>query len=150
MIYVYEMGFPIDDFGAMIRFSEWYAKAVELKSKDEGEEFMDHPITIRNLLRRLLRSLARKHTYWEGDIRGNELYIGSIPNDEDFDQQYFIALQQENNGGCYIVSQIEFPHLRPCEAVDLGNKPVTQAIQEKIDIILDKFAPCRDSDAEVF
>lgn len=139
-MYVYQMDFPIDDFALMISFKEYYKKC--LQYNDENFENIEEAERVKSRLRRALRQLARKDTYWEGDIRGDELYIGSLPDAEDgYSSNYYFALKQDNNGSSFIISEIPFIHLDEFLITENVNKPITQKIQDGINKILEEFAP---------
>lgn len=138
-MYAYQMSWPIDFFGLMVPFKEFYNRAVS----NEGimRDFYENHIHIRYLLNAFLRDLVSKDSYWEGDIRGDNLYIGSLPSPEDSNNYYFIAFKQDNNGTSYIISQIHFVHLEGFLLLE-HKKPVSQSMQDCVKSILDKYAPC--------
>lgn len=150
-MYVYQLGFPIDDFGMMRHFKEWYDHSVKCDTEDDGDCELNYtvPSILRAVLRTMLRRLAMMDTYWEGDIRGNELYIGSVPDEEDYDaQKYFIALKQDNNGSSFIVSEFPIGHLDNSLVHRELGRPVTEKIQIGIKEILERFCPKQHADQE--
>lgn len=149
-MWVYQLDFPIDDFGLMINFKDYHEKCCKFTDQklcqDVGE-YHEDPQTIRSKLRRALRELARKDTYWEGDIRGNDLYIGSLPDTEDgCSSDYYFALKQDNNGSSFIVSEFPLVHLLEYLIEKDTGKPIIQKIQDGIIQILNDFAPLQKED----
>lgn len=152
-MYVYQMNWPIDEFGLMVKFKRHYERCCEEEKKDEEEyeDYWESPYRLRSILRRALRCLAEYETYWEGDIRGNELYIGSLPHDEGTSSLYYIALKQDNNGSSFIISEFPFAHLEEFFIEKKINKPVIQSIQNSVKDILNRFAPSNyDEEGFVF
>lgn len=151
-MYVYQMSFPIDYFGVMRQFKDVYNDSIEDEKLHPDEYSFKCPMTHRELqflLRRSLRSLARMRTYWEGDVRSGELYIGSVPGDDDYnDSHYFITLKQDNNGSSYIISEVEFAHLHESLVEERLGAPVKQSILDGIKSILDKYAPSSEPEGD--
>jgi hypothetical protein len=144
-MYMYQLNFPIDDFGLMIPFKQYYEKCCKFADEkicEELGEYHEHPERMRSRLRRALRALATKDTYWEGDVRGDNLYIGSVPDTEDgSSSDYYFALKQDNNGSSFIISEFPFIHLKEYLVIKDIDHPVVQKIQNGIQIILNEFAP---------
>lgn len=136
-MYCYEMPMPIDHVGLMVNFKELYQKT--LLPENKHYDYVASSDYLRRFLERCLRELAKSESYWEGDIRDDELYIGSVP-DEDNGNDFYIVLKQDNNGGSYIVSSFLL-HQHERYICPRGDRPVTQGIQDGIKKILDHFAP---------
>lgn len=153
-MYIYQMSFPIDFFGVMRKIKDVYELSLQhgTGAHDHCYDCTMSTTEIHCLLRRSLRALARMRTYWEGDVRTGDLYIGSVPGNDDYnDSHYFIALKQDNNGSSYIISQVEFRHLHESLVTEDLGSPITQCIQDGIKAILDEYTPCAtNADQEVF
>ncbi len=139
-MYAYEMLWPVDCFGLMMRFSDVYHMQRDNESVGEydGKIGTDK---LRTFLDNALRELAIRASYWEGDITGDELYISSIPNSESSGSCYYIGMKQDHNGTSYIISEAPIVHLEEFLLTEMRGKPVSQEMQNSIKDILGKFAP---------
>jgi hypothetical protein len=144
-MYVYELG-PIDIFGLMHSFKDIYKQAridnaFESIPLEYSRELFDIPCRaeLRDILVNSLMSLWERKTYWEGDVRGDNLYIGTVPNADEVCSNFFIALKQDNNGTSYIISEFPFIHLQEYEVNKLRNLNLTDAMVSKINKIINEF-----------
>lgn len=143
-MYVYQMNWPIDFFGLMVPFKDYFKKCCDMDEGKIENEYYETPYYMRSLLKRGLRSLAECKTYWEGDIRGDDLYLGSLPHDEGTSSAFYLALKQDNNGTSFIVSEFPFMHLDEFLAPTNKAHPVNLEMQNKIKGILNNFAPIKN------
>ena len=148
-MYIYQMTWPIDYFGLMRNFSELYTKRLNVKrdTEDYEDECWWSAKDMRWFLRCCLRELAEVKSYWEGDIRGNELYVGSIPDPENSSSHYFIALKQDNNGSSFMVPEVPFVHLSEFVITEGYNRPISQVMQNNVKELMNKFAPTEEKES---
>lgn len=128
--YVYEFS-PIDIWIGMEDFFTYYSAAA-WKDKE----------SIRNALYESLHCLAISSSFWEGDIRCNNLYIGEILDPDCVgSSHYYIGLKQDNNGTSYLIFPFEMPIYAPNRCDKSVDKALLLPFAKEIKGILDKFAP---------
>ncbi len=135
----YQFDLPIEDFGAMKRFSKLYEEAVHYHAHP-ALAYRITPHQLRRLLTRALRTIIVLNTFWEVDIHDDELYISSIPN-KDGECDYFLAFKQYKNSTSFIVSDAAIEGLWEDQITEKRSDPITTEMQEKMSYILDHFAP---------
>jgi len=76
---------------------------------------------------------SAKGSYWEGDIRGNDIYYSGLPpieaNECDCDQ-WMIAWKQDNNGSTFIGSPFPLENYKD-DLIFERNKPADNLTQQK-------------------
>ena len=126
-MFVYEFS-PIDYWIGMENFKYFYCKVVLSKR-----------MKIKDILAESLNSLAESKSYWEGDIRNDELHLGTFPNVENCgDAHYYIGLKQENNGTSYLIFPFEMPIYK--DSLCSGDK-VKNQYEDEIKNIIYRFCP---------
>lgn len=101
-MFVYQVG-PVDFFSGMLPI----AMAADRAKEECGDE------AVFDLFRFVMEcaryvSLA-KDSFWEGDIRGKELYVFAIPDADSCSQRFGLVWKQDNNGTTFICSPVELP-----------------------------------------
>lgn len=135
---VYEFA-PIDIWVGMEHFFAYYYKAAW---EDKG--------AIRNFLYKALHCLSKSSSFWDGDIRGDNLYIGEILDPYCCgDSHYYIGLKQDNNGTSYLIFPFEMPIYADNRCEKSVDKDLLSPFAKEITGILDKFAPEIDLIKEV-
>lgn len=141
-MYVYQFQFPIDHFGAMQKFSKYFQDAVHHHSHADETDEHDTPDELRKLLLRSLRALARLSTAWDATIQDDELYIASIPSDDDHAPYYsFLAFKQRHDGISYVISSTRLISLDANRMDESHKHPIPIDIQHQITWMIDHFAP---------
>jgi hypothetical protein len=99
LAYVYEVGI-IDIWKPMVSFEDFYDSC----SYDER-------LSARIMLDQYLYHIANYVvSYWEGDIRPDQLYIGEIPDVERCGGVHrYIGFKQDNNGTSYLIFPFPMP-----------------------------------------
>jgi hypothetical protein len=104
-MFIYQTG-PIDFFAPMMRIDE-AAKAMR------DEEGVDDGRSTFNLFRFAMDCAAMVYhadgSYWERDVRGDNLYVFAIPCEGS--PQLGLVWKQDNNGTTFICSPVVLPWL---------------------------------------
>ena len=56
--------------------------------------------------------VAKEKTFWEGDIRDNNIYLFSLPDPSSNSTRLGLVWKQDNNGTTFICSPVEIPWLK--------------------------------------
>lgn len=104
--FIYETG-PQDNYEGMINVDEYIEK-------------LNHSWTLENLTMRIhvlevvqkaMVTIVNSESSWEGDVRGNEIYIFSLPDPDNCDVLRGVIWKQDNNGTTFICSPVKLPWL---------------------------------------
>ena len=91
----------------------WYGmipleKILEEKTDDYETQKID---LIKFLMKAARQTAISKGCDWEGDIRGNDIYLFGMPDPDNCRSIWGIAWKQDNNGTTFICSPVELPWL---------------------------------------
>jgi hypothetical protein len=103
-MYVYEAEFPIDYFVGMTRLDDYIR--LSYKNKDEYD-YLDY-LGLQKMLIKSFMAVKCSVAGWEGDIRGNDIFISAIPSLDNTTLK-LLAFKQDNNGTSFIVSDFPLP-----------------------------------------
>lgn len=112
IMYVYSVGI-VDHFNGLTHLSD-YIDAVKEGGGDAFAEPRDDLDSLKSFVAIALWSAldAEDGIPWEGDLRGDAIFIGGIPSgNHDLICQRFLVIKQDNNGSTFLISPIAFDHL---------------------------------------
>jgi hypothetical protein len=101
---------PIDHFAGAISADEYVERLI--KEPPEAYGSIKTPvIAFIEMAMQCARAVCTAEgSFWEGDIRHNNLYVFSVPVDSP-EMAIGLIWKQENNGSTYVCSPIEMPAL---------------------------------------
>lgn len=121
-MYVYAPDLPIDYFSIMQNVETLFW---ELRSNEGKGHYPYYPMSsdwLRSFIEQCFWEVAETDNYWEGDVRGNEMFIGAVPDPENVSCVFFVAFKQDNNGTSFIVSEVPLSHIENCLCIEPRNK----------------------------
>lgn len=136
-MFVYETVSSIDCFKGMTRLKDYLKLSWEKYKSDKSyfSYFEANKFLINSFM-------AVKCTVgsWEGDIRGDEIYISAVPFTEE-ESKKILAFKQENKGRSFIVSECQlFPskaQFKPIELKNLVSSAMMEYFHESFDLAVD-------------
>lgn len=111
MYYIYQTP-PVDYFQGLRRITD-VAREYVLTPEDEREGDSEL-FSLFSLAMYCARAVAlAKGSYWEGDIRGQNLYVFALPDPDATPPHLGLVWKQDNNGNTYICSPVPLPWIDP-------------------------------------
>jgi hypothetical protein len=104
-MYVYESEFPIDYFSGMTQLSHYINLC--FKNKEDPASYLSY-YKLQKFLINSFMAVKCAVTNWEGDIRGDDIFISAIPWLDNTTKK-ILAFKQDNNGTSFIVSEFQLP-----------------------------------------
>lgn len=112
-MFVYDIGI-VDFFQGMTKLSDY------IKLCDDADECFYHsPHSLKRLLIKFFMSIKSHQTYWEGDIRHDNIAISAVPRQTGDYPKVFICFKQDNNGHSFLISESQFHFTK--EDMDFGD-----------------------------
>ena len=108
-MFIYETD-PLDYFDGMVPLDE----AIQKRANDDTTP-PGWGIGINEIIHFIMfcaYKVAKKKTFWEGDIRGNNIYLFSLPDPDSVSSRLGLIWKQDNNGTTFICSPVEIPWLK--------------------------------------
>lgn len=116
-MYVYEAEFPIDYFNGMTALKDYIKLCVDNK---EDDSIYSSYFDLQKFLVNSFMNVKCSVTSWEGDIRGDDIFISAIPAPDNTTYK-LLAFKQDNNGTSFIVSEFLLPKSDQFKLVKLEN-----------------------------
>lgn len=105
---------PQDFFDGMVSLAKLIREKSITIDYDEKDKVYPHIIDNYELLKIVVTCafvVSKKGSHWEGDIRGEDIYLFSLPDPDNCSEKIGIVWKQENNGTTFICSPVELPWL---------------------------------------
>ena len=125
MYYIYQTN-PVDFFHGLMPIKKVARDFMEcptiVRCTASGEEESDELFPLFLLAMRCARAVAlAKGSYWEGDIRGEQLFVFAIPDPDASPPRLGLMWKQDNNGTTYICSPVQIPWIDQEELLTTTN-----------------------------
>lgn len=114
-MFIYETS-PQDYFDGMVPLCD----AIYNSGENEGSN--DTAWRIIHFVISCVYKVARAKSFWEGDIRGNDIYLFSLPDPDNAMVRMGLVWKQDNNGSTYICSPVEIPWLKEYRDITTGKR----------------------------
>jgi hypothetical protein len=133
-MFVYECA-PIDHFSGMTKLCDYMSLSYNNQDSCEYLTYLE----IQKFLISSFMAVKCANTYWEGDIRNQDIYISAIPISGESALK-ILSFKQDNNGTSFIVSEFELPtsfDLKKSSLRQLNSELIMKYFDESFTLTID-------------
>lgn len=115
MWFRYALNQPIDDFSGCVPFRSYVEDVLSYRSAfcEVGRELQSRFITLAEIYTEIAEAMdgfIGKKSIWEGDVRGDDLYVFALPGHSGSTMIGYLW-KQDNNGSTFVASPVRLQWL---------------------------------------